>query len=150
MTVIAFCYFRNLWCVLLQCFVLTERSKVLKNVQIEAKNEVTQYIFCLFIQRTKLKKRSKQVFTAFAFCKVYACQCDQIDFFQTPSILAQNVKKRQGQFSASIRNDRICDKQKSPIFEWVTYTVHVGYSDWTPPRGLWSLYVDSAVAIYVM
>ena len=23
-------------------------------------------------------------------------QCDQIDFFQTPSILAQNVKKRQG------------------------------------------------------
>ena len=29
-------------------------------------------------------------------CSTQGSQCDQIDFFQTPSILAQNVKKRQG------------------------------------------------------
>ena len=37
-------------------------------------------------------------------------QCDQIDFFQPPRFLGQNVKKRQGKFLASRRNDRICDK----------------------------------------
>ena len=42
-------------------------------------------------------------------------QCDQIDFFQTPNNLAQNVKKRQGLFLASLPNDKISDKQETPV-----------------------------------
>ena len=44
---------------------------------------------------------------------VSSMQCDQIEFFQATSILAQNVKKRHGKFLASQQSDRISDKQET-------------------------------------
>ena len=42
-------------------------------------------------------------------------QCDQINFFQPPRFLGQNVKKRQGQFLASLQNDKVCDQLETSL-----------------------------------
>ena len=45
MTVIAFCYFRILWCVLLQCFVFVVKSKVLKMFKCKQKMRLLSTYF---------------------------------------------------------------------------------------------------------